>query len=468
MTAPGPRPRVVILGAGMAGLVAGYELRRLGYQPTILEARPRVGGRVHTLRGLAPGLYAEAGAMRIPQVHDRTLEYCRAFKLPLRRAVTANPRALVCVGDRRMTAGAARLNPPWLAAGTPDEMGRSHEELWRQVTEEIRAEYQRDGIAAIERLTDKYDSYSIRGFLKAQGWSEAAIEQYAVMTFSESNLNTGIMQEFREMVGRAYERVYEIAGGMDQLPLAFYRQLEGQVRLGTKVEALEQAGDVVTVRARTAAQRVSIEADYVICTLPFSVLRTVEVSGFSAGKRRAIRQLHYDAATKIFFQVRRPFWQQDDGIYGGTTVTDLPVRRIVYPSHQQAPDQRAVLLASYTWGQDALLWAALSETERTERALADVKRIHPNVVCEFEAAVSYCWSSDRFAMGAYALFEPEQLGALQRDIVAPEGRIHFAGEHCSRWPAWIEGAVESGQAVAASVHDRWLAQTRPRATASVR
>lgn len=453
MTAATAQPRIVILGAGMAGLVAGYELLRLGYQPTILEARPRVGGRVSTLRNLAHGLYAEAGAMRIPRVHQRTLDYCRTFGLPMKPAVTANPRALVCVGDRRLTAEAANREPPWLAPPASHEAGRTHDDLWREATRNIREQYLRDGIAAVENLTAKYDSFSIRGFLKSQNWSEAAIEQYAVMTFSESTLNTGVLQEFREMIGQAYEDVQEIAGGMDQLPLAFYQHLKPHIRLGTQVLALDRGPESVVIRARTAAQPVSIEADYVICTLPFSVLRGVETN-FSVGKRRAIRQLHYDAATKIFFQVRRPFWERDDGIRGGTTVTDLPIRRIVYPSNPAAADERAVLLASYTWGQDALRWSALDEPERTELALADVARIHPNVVSEFEAAFSYSWSSDRFAMGAYALFEPGQFSALHADIVAPEGRIHFAGEHCSRWPAWIEGAVESGADSARAVHLR--------------
>ena len=79
----GARKKVLIIGAGMAGLVAAYELKRQGHQPLILEAQGRVGGRVHTLREpFAPGLYAEAGAMRIPRVHDLTLEYCSLFKLP--------------------------------------------------------------------------------------------------------------------------------------------------------------------------------------------------------------------------------------------------------------------------------------------------------------------------------------------------------------------------------------------------
>src|SRR6186997_2371892 len=103
-----PGKRVIIIGAGMAGLVAGYELARVGHDPIVLEAQDRVGGRVYTLRDFAPGLYAEAGAMRIPRVHDLTLAYIDKFGLPLRPFVMDNPNGLVVIGGRRMTAQQAR------------------------------------------------------------------------------------------------------------------------------------------------------------------------------------------------------------------------------------------------------------------------------------------------------------------------------------------------------------------------
>lgn len=449
------RKRVLVLGAGVAGLTAAYELQRQGHDPLVLEARRRVGGRIHTAREFAPGLIAELGAMRIPRIHETTLGYCRAFGLPLRPGVAYNPRALAHVAGRRVTLDQAEADPA--AFGFPlaeHERGRTREQMWREATDEVREliHQNADG-GSREALTAKYDSYSIRGFLKAQGWSDGAVERYGVMTFTESTLGTGVMQEFREVFGGAYRDVVEIVDGMDRLPAAFYERLKARIRFGAEVYALEQDGAGVTARVRIGADRVSFTGDYAICTLPFSVLRGVDADpAFSAAKQRAIRQLHYDAATKIFFQVRRPFWERTDGIRGGTTVTDLPVRRIVYPAHPRSAEDRAVLLASYTWGQDALQWSALDADQRVERALRDVGRIHPQIAEEFEGGISYCWYRDPYAMGAYALFEPEQQSTLQEAIREPEGRIHFAGEHCSSWPAWIEGAVESGIGAAHHVH----------------
>ncbi len=187
--------------------------------------------------------------------------------------------------------------------------------------------------------------------------------------------------------------------------------------------------------------------------MPFPVLRTIEVlTPFSHEKQRAIRQLNYHASTKVLFQVSRRIWETDDGILGGASVTDLPVRRLNYPTPDPATD-RGMLLASYTWGQDALQWGAMDEETRLEEALDDVSRIHPGIRDVYEVGASHAWYGDRYARGAFALFAPEQQSELQADIVTPEGRIHFAGEHCSLYHAWIQGALESGIRAAREIHE---------------
>jgi monoamine oxidase len=146
---------------------------------------------------------------------------------------------------------------------------------------------------------------------------------------------------------------------------------------------------------------------------------------------------------KIFFQCRRRFWELDDGIFGGGTITDLPIRNTYYPEHGRETG-RGVLLASYTWSEDAQRWGSLSSDERIEQAIEDVAQIHPQILKEFEVGASVSWHEDKFAGGAFALFEPGQQTRLYETIIAPEGRIHFAGEHASLAHAWIQGAIESG------------------------
>ncbi len=394
----GERKRVVVIGAGLAGLVAGYELKRLGHDVVILEAQNRVGGRVHTLRSFAPGLYAEAGAMRIPRAHGLTIRYCEEFGLPLRPFVMGNPKGLVHVGGQRMTIEEANDDPTRLAFDLTDpERGRTADDLWSETIAELRDLVEREGDAAWEVIVREYDRYSLHDFLRVRGWSTGAIEYFGVMNFLESDMHNAFVEVLREELGGAYVDMVEIAGGMDQLPDAFYRRLRREIWLGAEVHAIDQDADGVTVHYKTEAGRFTARGDYTVCTLPFSVLRHVEVlTPFSRAKQRAIRQLSYHASTKILFQVRERIWEDDDGILGGATVTDLPVRRLNYPTPDPDPEVlRGVLLASYTWGQDALEWGAMDPETRLEEALDDVAQIHPRIRDVFEVGDSYaCTGTD--------------------------------------------------------------------------
>ncbi|GAA3217439.1 flavin monoamine oxidase family protein [Actinocorallia longicatena] len=449
----GPPKRVLVIGAGIAGLAAGYELKRQGHDVVILEAQGRVGGRVYTLRDFAPGLYAEAGAMRFPRVHDLALTYCERFGLSLRSFVMSNHKALGFIHGKRVTQKDLNADPDILDFGlAPHERGRTYEQLWAEATREIRELYDREGEALLDRLGAEYDRFSIRSFLEHRGFSPGAIELYGVMSFRENNLNAAVIEQLREIVGRAFEDMQEIVGGSDRLPAAFYGELGDNLRFGHEVTAMEQDEDGVTLHVRVGRDKIRLTGDYAICTLPFSVLRGIEVQPeFSRGKQRAIRALNYNASTKILFQVRDRFWERTDGIVGGTTVTDLPIRRIVYPSHSDPEEKRGVLLASYTWGQDALRWGAMSPDKRIEQALEDVAKIHPEITETFELGLSHSWYDDEHAAGAFALFEPGQQTDLHHHIEKPEGRIHFAGEHCSLWHAWIEGSLESGLRAARAI-----------------
>jgi monoamine oxidase len=440
-----PQKRVIIIGAGIAGLVAAFELKRQGHEPLILEAQHRVGGRVYTLRDFAPGLYAEAGAMRIPRVHDLTLAYCELFGLEMRPFVMGNPKTLVYVNGKRMTAAEADEHPEQLPFELAEhERGRTYSELWNEATREFRERYEAGGVDSLDGLLREYDQYSIREFLVSRGFSEGAIELYGVMSFREANMNAAVVEQLREIVGRSFEDMQEIAGGMDLLPMAFYRELSDNIRFGAEVVALQQDEHSVTVHYKTASGRFSVTGDHAVCAIPFSVLRDVEVmnGGFSRPKQKAIRELNYNASTKILFQTRRRFWEEEDGIIGGTTTTDLPIRRICYPSYSDPTDQRGTMLASYTWGQDALRFGALDKESMIEQALEDVAQVHPSITTEFEVGDVYNWYDDPYARGAFALFEPEQ-----------QGRIHFAGEHTSLYHAWIQGALESGIRAAREIHE---------------
>lgn len=452
----GKRHRVIVVGAGMAGLVAADELLRAGHDPLVLEARQRVGGRVYTMREpFAPGLYAEAGAMRIPKAHKLTLACLDKVGLAVKPFTMHNPKAWCHLFGRKMRLHEFEERPELLGTELAEQdRGLTSGRRWQSLLQPFAQRIESEGDRAWSAIVAQYDGYSTREFLEERGWSESAIELFGLVWNQEALMNSCFLELLREEVGNYYTDMVRVDGGSDQLPDAYLPALRTRIRFGARMTAIDQSDRDVTVHFETAAGRSSVTGDYAIVTVPFPVLRHIEaLKPFSHAKRRAIRQLRYDASAKIFFQCRRRFWEEDDGIYGGGSVTDLPIRNVYYPEGGRATG-RGVLLASYTWSEDAQRWGSLPPGDRIEQAIEDVAQLHPQIIEEFEVGASWMWHDDPYAGGAFALFEPSQQGLLHEHIVAPEGRIHFAGEHASLAHAWIQGAIESGLRAAREIHAR--------------
>jgi monoamine oxidase len=451
---------VVIVGAGLAGLCAALELERRGHTYAILEAETaHVGGRVRTLR-FEGGLHGEAGAMRIPKGHALTRHYVTELGLSLRPFVQSNPEAFYFLrGRRERIKDVKRLNALYTLAEA--ERMQSPDDLWagslvkrlQSLSSQERAELAAPApaSAALRAL----DQQTLQQVLEAEGLSSEAIELLAVTYGMETLLDTAATEHLREEHNLVWgESFDEIVGGTDRLPAAFAARLRSKPRLGAEVVRLEQ--DPLRRRAAAVYREGNrlrwAEGDFVLCTLPFPVLSRLEVEpAFSGAKRRAIRELHYDASTKILAVTRRRFWEQDDGIFGGGTFTDLPTGTTWYPAdNATARDPKvsaspAVLLASYSWGQAARRLATLAHTERTALALTHLARVHPQLARpgEVRRTASWSWDNHRWSGGAFAWFMPGQWSALHRHVVAPEGRIYFAGEHASLTHTWMQGALES-------------------------
>lgn len=290
----------------------------------------------------------------------------------------------------------------------------------------------------------KYNPFGIR-------LSEGAVEMIRVLMTAQGVSGLSFLELYRIL--RVYldpnMRFYEIEGGNDRLPRALSARLKEHIMFGQKMDCIRCDPDRVTIRTVSTKTRkhASYQGDYAIITIPFSALRLVKVvpyHAFSHHKRKAIRELHYVAATKIGVEFKSRFWEKE-GIRGGQTVTDLPSRLTHYPSHGIGSKGPAVILASYTWENDTLVWDSQPEEERLRQVLCNLAAIHGDVVYrEAVTGISKSWRQDPYIAGDFVVFKPGQESALAPYLATPEGRVHFAGEHTSTHRVWIEGAVESG------------------------
>jgi monoamine oxidase len=450
---PSPQ-KVLVVGGGLAGLVAGYELTQAGHDVTILEAQLRPGGRVLTLREpFSDGLYAEAGAARIPDNHDLTLYYVKYFGLTL---VPFLPNTLARVfllqGKRISVQSRSELDLSQVPLDlTPEERRLGFSGLAEKyLGPAMRAMGDPGGSDWPNATAKAYDGVSMAQFLTEQGASHGAIELLEYPFQSAEDDPVSFLWNLRDFWYASHSTTrYKIAGGNDLLPKAFAAKLRDKIHYGSVVGRIEQDSNKVRAIATQAGAHHTFEADRLICTMPFPVLRRVEIDPpFSELRRRAIAELQYDPITRVILQCRTRYWEK--GGYNGFGISDLP-QEIWHPTHDQ-PGTRG-LLVSYMFTSVGQRVGAMSEDKRLEFVSREMEKVHPGLLANLEGAVSKVWPADPWAGGGTSLHAPGQLTTICVGIERPEGRVHFAGEHTSKWPGWMQGALESGLRAAKEVHE---------------
>jgi monoamine oxidase len=454
----GPSQKVVVVGAGLAGLCAAYQLTRAGHDVLVLEAQRRAGGRVETLRDFAEDLCAETGATRIPENHAFSLKYVKAFGLELDPFLPPGAAIYYLRGQRLAVRSGER--PEWPIRLTPEERALGLAGMQEKAYGGLLA--QMGDVASPSWVPPddlrKYDRLTFTELLRQRGLSEDAIHlrRTASGGFDDTRPHEGdsALRRLRtialESPGAAY---YKIRGGNDRLPRAFALRLADKIRYGCPVVRIERDRDAaVRVVWNESGEAKSLSADRVVVAVPFTLLRRIEVvPPFSEEKTRAIDELSYGSSTKVFLQTRTRFWAEEG--LSGFGYTDLHDYMQVWELGHTQPGPRGLLVA-YAKFSGARELDALDEERRIATAVEAVGRVHPELPRHFEGGRSKSWDLDPWARGAFAILRPGDVMRLEPHIGRAEGRVHFAGEHTSPWlGGWMHSALESGERVAREINE---------------
>jgi monoamine oxidase len=448
----GATPRVIVVGGGLAGLTAAFELQQSDFDVTLLEAQLRAGGRVHTLREpFSDGLYAEAGAISLSDVDTATLDYVKRFALPLG---PTNPSK---APPRFRVRGSWLTDPmrsPYRLSESESKAGlRAMYDHYRKrgILSATTAAAASVGSPAAREL----DRLSVRELLRRNGASSEAIDflRLTALGFSGEGLDTSsALSTFLAESHYAQSNAsFVIEGGNDRLPAAFARELAERIRYGFEVREITQYGDRVRVSGMSNGETQSLDAEHVVLAVPLTILKTIECQpAWSTAKQRAMSEIVYSSVSRVYLQARQRVWQKSHPT--ARVITDAP-RSIIEDHTMNQPGPRGIV-ESHTFGPEARVVAKLSERQRLDEATRLLEGLFSGIGREIEGGISKCWDEDPWARGAYIDYRVGQMSAYLQELARPEGRLHFAGEHTSTRFASMEGALQSGRRAAEEVRLR--------------
>ena len=454
---------VVVLGAGIAGLVSAYELRRAGYRVTVLEARDRIGGRSWTIRNgdrivqkgredqhssFSPGLYLNAGPARLPSTHRVILAYARRLGVKLEPFINANRNAGWDFGGRvqpeRRMVNDMRGHLSELLAKAIDQHALD------QAVPKGELETIRQFLAPYGQLDAKgvYVPGGSSGFsVDGGGYNQVPVPLPPLPWKELAPSQAVILPYLFEHIWDMQATMLQPVGGMDRIAHAIYDQVKPAVRLRTPVTSIRRIGSRVRIEHGPGQQ--ATEADFAVVTLPGHLLERIP-NDFSPAKKAALKGLVYLPSVKVAFESPR-FWETDDNIFGGLAWTDRANENVIYPSNEFGA-AKGVLVAAYVAGwtnrDNPQKFAGFSNAERLRISRESVEALHPGRSKLLSKGVSIGWGLVPYSEGVGALWgngpaDTNARGAQYAELLKPEGPIVFAGEHLSYQGLWQEGAAVS-------------------------
>ena len=473
---------VLVLGAGLAGMLAAYELAKAGYKVTVLEYQDRPGGRNMSIRGgdkvvevggatqtctFAPGNYVNPGPWRIPHHHRTLLHYCKAFGVELEPFIQMNHNAFV---HRSKAFGGKPQRYRELAVdfkGHVSELmakalnaGSLDDKLTGEDKEKLLVAMREWGVLDQNMaFTSSIKVSSQRGYDTPPGGGVGGEPTPSKINGLSDVLASNVWTQMGFFFSNVMQTtMFQPKGGMDMVGKGFFRQVGKMVRLNTKVTAITQddRGVTATWEDMKTGQKGSSSADWMINTIPLPVLNQIPMQ-VGPALQAAIKAVPYNGQLKMGLEMKRRFWEEDYSIYGGHSFTDQAIGLISYPNNNFFKDGPAVLLGAFANGAGAFQLTGMTPAQRIEAALAQGAVFHPaEYRKEFLSGVSFAWSRAPWILGCTSRWTDESRAAHYQNLCAIDGRIVLAGEHATYYGGWMEGSLLSALDAVERLHKKAL------------
>jgi monoamine oxidase len=455
LTARARQERVVIFGAGIAGLTAAYRLQQAGVEARVYDASNRIGGRIFSLRDhFADGQSAELGGELIDTGHAAIRRLAEELSIPLDDLSQDDPAV---AKDLWFFEGKARSEREVVEAFTP--IAQRIEQDLASLGGDADVTYE-SGSAGAKAL----DQISVAEWLDragATGWVRRLLDvaytaEYGLEADRQSSLNLLTLIDpqphpFR-IFGESDER-FRVRAGNDAIPRAVADRLDRPVETGAALEAVRKGSDgrlVCTFRRAGASQEIA--ADHVVLAMPFTMLRTVQIDvELPQIKKRAINDLGYGTNAKLMVGFSERVWRTRHRS-NGSVVTDLPFQSTWETSRLQ-PGASGIL-TNFTGGAHGVELGKGTAAHQASLLVSDLERIFPGVSARRDGMkeARFHWPSYPLTKGSYACYLTGQWTSFRGAEGERVGNLHFAGEHCSlEAQGFMEGGCETGEAAAREV-----------------
>lgn len=438
---------VTVIGAGLAGLSAAYDLHRAGWKVTVLEARDRVGGRVYSLRNFSNGLVVEGGGEFIDESHTRMLAFAEQFNLKLGKVGSWRGQ------DKDWASFEGKSGP----MSDIDIWGVNlHEEvdkIWLSLAElgkYVPDPNQPQSAREAERL-DRQSTADWLNSLDAHPLAKKDFIQHIRSEYTCEPDRHSLLDLARNsaMYYTSLERnmSYRVLGGNDLIPCALADALP-DVRLNTPVTSISVLPDEVVVTFKQGDSHLTIHSALAILAIPLTMARLIEFNPpLPSAHQKMVNEISYGAVTKVLIEYRQRFWEERG--WNGRLTTDSPIV-LTWHATSHVEDKHGILTV-YTGGGPGANLAALSDEERIRLAVEEIEKVFPGSAHLIECTATVAWPNEPYTRGSYAALAPGEVTAHWKTLFEPAGRLFFAGEHATTIQGFMEGAVESGQRAAATI-----------------